>query len=66
SIYTDNDTYFAPSLSKSLNEAFQKAGGRVDYRLLPSFGLDGHTLFGARNGVELWAPIVEEFLRSVK
>lgn len=66
SIYTDNDTYFAPSLSKSLNEAFQKAGGRVDYRLLSSFGLDGHTLFGARNGVELWAPIVEEFLRSVK
>jgi dienelactone hydrolase len=66
SIYTENDTFFGPSISKPLNEAFQKAGGRVDYRLLPSFGLDGHTLLGARSGVEVWAPIVEEFLKSVK
>lgn len=66
SIYAENDTFFAPSISKSLNDAFRVAGGRVDFRLLPPFGLDGHTLLGSRSGVELWAPIVEEFLKSVK
>jgi dienelactone hydrolase len=66
SIYTENDTYFGPSISKPLNDAFRNAGGRVDFRLLPSFGLDGHTLFGARNGAELWSPIVDEFLKNMK
>ena len=66
SIYTENDTYFAPPISKPLNEAFRVAGGRVDFRLLPSFGLDGHGLFGARSGVEQWAPIVDEFLKKVR
>jgi len=66
SIYTENDTFFAPPISKPLNEAFRNAGGRVDFRLLPAFGLDGHTLFGARSGAEVWGPIVEEFLKGVK
>ena len=66
SIYTENDTFFAPSISKPLNEAYRAGGGRVDFRLLPPFGLDGHTLLGARTGVEVWAPLVEEFLQSVK
>jgi dienelactone hydrolase len=66
SIYTENDTYFAPSVSKPLNDAFRAAGGRIDFRLLPPFGLDGHALLGARDGVELWAPIVEEFLKNVR
>jgi dienelactone hydrolase len=66
SIYAENDTYFAPPISKRLHEAFRIAGGRVDFRLLPPFGLDGHTLLGARSGVELWAPIVEEFLTKVR
>jgi dienelactone hydrolase len=66
SIYTENDTYFAPRISKELNEAFRLAGGNVEYRLLPSFGLDGHTLLIARSGVQLWSPIVEEFLRKVR
>lgn len=66
SIYTENDTFFGPSISKPLNEAFRNAGGRVDFRLLPSFGLDGHTLFGARSGVDVWTPIVEEFLKTAR
>jgi dienelactone hydrolase len=65
SIYSENDTYFAPSISKPLNEAYRAAGGRVDFRLLPSFGLDGHTLLGARSGRDLWAPVVDGFLKSL-
>ena len=66
SIYTENDTYFGPALSKEINDAFRAGGGRIDFRLLPSFGLDGHALLGARDGVARWAPAVEEFLKSVK
>ena len=66
SIYTENDTFFGPTISKRLNDAFRAAGGRIEFHLLPAFGLDGHMLLGARNGVEVWAPVVEEFLKSVK
>jgi dienelactone hydrolase len=66
SIYAENDSYFGPSVSKPLNEAFRIAGARVDFRLLPPFGLEGHSLFGARSGREIWAPIVEEFLNKVR
>jgi dienelactone hydrolase len=66
SIYTQNDTFFSPDLSRRLNEAYRSKGGKVDYRLLPAFGRDGHRLFGDRDGVAIWGPIVDEFLKSVK
>ena len=43
-IYSENDSYFAPRLSGAMAAAFRAAGGRVDYRLLPPFGSDGHYL----------------------
>jgi dienelactone hydrolase len=66
SIYAENDTFFGPAISKKLNEAFRVAGGRVEFHLLPPFGLDGHALFGARDGVPIWGPIVAEFLKSAQ
>lgn len=41
-IYAENDTYFAPALSRAMADAFAKAGGRVDYVLLPPVGSEGH------------------------
>jgi dienelactone hydrolase len=66
SIYAENDTFFGPSISKKLNEAFRVAGGRVEFHLLPPFGLEGHALLGARAGTEIWGPIVTEFLKNVR
>lgn len=66
SLYTENDSYFGPALSKRVNDAFRIAGGRVDYRLLPAFGNDGHALLDARSGVAVWAPAVDEFLKGVR
>lgn len=59
-IYTENDLYFAPTHSRAWYEAFVKAGGTADYRLLPPFARNGHTLFA--RGPEIWEPIVGEFL----
>jgi dienelactone hydrolase len=64
SIYTQNDSYFSPALSQQLAAAYRKAGGNMDYRLLPAFGDDGHRLFGAREGVTVWAPVVDELLNG--
>ena len=59
-IYTENDQYFNPAHSKAWHAAFVKAGGNAEYHLLPPFAKNGHTLFA--NGVEIWSPIVAEFL----
>lgn len=66
SIYTENDSYFAPALSHQIADVYRKAGGRMDFRLLPPFSEDGHSLLGARNGVAVWGPIVDAFLKTVK
>ena len=61
-IYTHNDSYFGPDLSKRMVEAFRAAGGNVEYHLLSDFGGDGHFLIDSADAVQLWAPIVSEFL----
>ncbi|MCC8953394.1 dienelactone hydrolase [Bradyrhizobium sp. Pear77] len=61
-IYARNDSYFGPDLSKRMAEAFRAAGGNVEYRLLSDFGGDGHFLIDSADAVQLWAPIVSEFL----
>ncbi len=62
-IYTENDQYFGPDRSRSWHAAFAAAGGRAEYRLLPPFASDGHTLFVS--GTRIWQPLVAEFLKSV-
>ena len=42
-VYTENDSYFAPALAKSMYEAFAAAGGKADFRPLPPFAKDGHS-----------------------
>ena len=63
-VYTQNDTFFEPALSKRMAEAFASSGGKAEYVLLPSFARDGHTLFGASAGLEYWAPLVAKYLAA--
>ena len=59
-IYTENDLFFGPKYSKAWHEAFVKAGGKAEFKLLPAFGSNGHALFSA--GIPVWEPIVSAFL----
>ncbi|VWB62770.1 alpha/beta hydrolase family protein [Burkholderia lata] len=59
-IYTENDQYFAPAYSSAWHDAFVRAGGSADYRLLPPFETNGHMLFA--HGIDVWEPLVSEFL----
>jgi dienelactone hydrolase len=63
-IFTQNDLFFAPSLSRGMFDAFTSAGGKAEYELLPSFGRDGHQLFGSSQGPAIWAPLVTRFLAA--
>ena len=61
-IYTQNDTFFGPALSKRLYEAWTAAGGNAEYHLLPPFKEDGHFLVDYPDSVPVWSPIVKKFL----
>jgi dienelactone hydrolase len=61
-IYTQNDTFFGPALSKRMYEAFTAAGGNAEYHLLPAFGSDGHFMLDSKDATHIWAPLVSEFL----
>jgi dienelactone hydrolase len=63
-IYTRNDSYFGPDLTQRLAAAFQAAGGNVEYHLLPDFGGDGHFMIDSADAVQIWAPLVSEFLKN--
>lgn len=63
-IYTENDLFFAPSISRAMFDAFTGHGGKGEYVLLTPFGKDGHRLFGASDGIKLWEPVVARFLKA--
>lgn len=61
-IYTENDTFFGPALSRKMHEAYIGAGGIAEYHMLPPFGGDGHFLIDSADAIPLWAPLVSHFL----
>ena len=65
-IYTENDSYFPPTLSRRLAEAFRTAGGRLEYRSLPAFGTEGHVLAESDASEPLWAPVLAQFLDRLR
>ncbi|MCC7049859.1 MAG: prolyl oligopeptidase family serine peptidase [Alphaproteobacteria bacterium] len=63
-LYTENDLFFDPTLSRRMAEAFTAAGGKAEYKLLPAFGTDGHLMFGSADGLERWEQPVAAFLTA--
>lgn len=65
-LYSSNDQYFSPRLSRQMFGAFTKAGGVGQYVELPAFGSDGHRIFGSAQAIGLWRPPVEKFLSKLR
>jgi dienelactone hydrolase len=65
-IYLENDTFFGPALSKRMRDAFAAEGGKVEYRLLPPFGSDGHFFIDSPDAVPIWSPLVKKFLDDLE
>ena len=62
-IYNENDNFFGPDLARAMHAAFVKGGGIAEFHMLAPFGNDGHVLYGHRDGIRIWSPIVDAFLR---
>jgi dienelactone hydrolase len=65
-IYTENDSFFAPQLAKSLYDAFAASGGTAEFHQLPSFAKDGHALFFGAGGSAVWGPIMQAYLTRMQ
>jgi dienelactone hydrolase len=52
-LVAENDSYFSPALSKRMADAFRASGGRVDFRVLPAFGSEGHELAERDDGAKV-------------
>ena len=63
-IYTQNDGFFPPEVSKPMFEACRKAGADVEYHLLPPFEDNGHYFVDVPKAIPIWAPIVTKFLAA--
>ncbi|WP_065202847.1 alpha/beta hydrolase family protein [Chromobacterium subtsugae] len=62
-VYTRNDHFFGPEYTQEWARAYREAGARLDYRLLPAFGDNGHLLFA--DGPDIWMPLLEAYLGSL-
>jgi dienelactone hydrolase len=60
-----NDSYFTPDLSRQLADAFRAGGNKVDFRVLPAFGSEGHTLAEATGGEKIFGPALEAVIKPV-
>ncbi len=61
-IYTENDTFFSPTLAKGMHDAFLRSGGTARLFQLGPFREDGHSLFFGRGGSAIWGPLMDDYL----
>jgi dienelactone hydrolase len=61
-LYSENDSFFAPALSRRMADAFAEAGGRAEYHLLPPVRGDGHSLIDTAGSEASWVPVLSHFL----
>ena len=59
-----NDSYFPPDLSRQLADAFRQGGDKVEFRVLPAIGGEGHFLPESEAGVKLAAPELDRALKA--
>jgi hypothetical protein len=58
-----NDSFFSPALSKQLADAFRGGGGKVEFRVLPAIGSEGHWLAETEAGVKIAGPELDRALK---
>jgi dienelactone hydrolase len=61
-----NDSYFSPALSRQLADAFRSGGGKVDFRVLPAYGGEGHWLAETEGGVKIAGPELDRALKAMR
>ncbi len=57
-----NDSFFPLPIAEGLHDAFTGAGGDASFVKLDPFMEEGHAIFAAPGGAEMWGAIVGKFL----
>ena len=60
-----NDSYFSPDLSRQMAEAFRGGRGKVDFRVLPASGSEGHWLAETEAVVKTAGPELDRALKAL-
>ena len=60
-----NDSYFSPDLSRQMAEAFRGRRGKVDFRVLPASGSEGHRLAETEAVVKTAGPELDRALKAL-
>jgi dienelactone hydrolase len=63
--YGENDQHFGPDLAARLYQAYLQAGGHAKLIAFGPFKKDAHGMSGSRDGVRIWWPETEKFLREL-
>ncbi len=63
--YGENDSYFDPALAARLQQAYQSAGGSAQLVTFGRFKKDAHGMVGSHDGVTIWLPETERFLKRI-
>jgi dienelactone hydrolase len=63
--YGENDNHFGPELAARLHDAYVQAGGHARLIAYGAFKKDAHGMSGSRDGVKIWWPETEKFLKEL-
>ncbi|WP_161603784.1 dienelactone hydrolase family protein [Noviherbaspirillum massiliense] len=63
--YGQNDQHFGPELAARLRDAYVSAGGHAKLVAYGAFKNDAHGMAGSRDGVQIWWPETEKFLKEL-
>lgn len=63
--YGENDHHFDHELASRLHEAYTKAGGHANLVAYGPFKKDAHGMVGSHDGVKVWWPETEKFLKEI-
>jgi dienelactone hydrolase len=63
--YGENDSHFGPQLATRMHQAYTTAGGDATLVKFGAFKNDAHGMSGSHDGVRIWWPETEKFLRQI-
>lgn len=63
--YGENDHHFGPQLAARLHHAYVSAGGPAKLVAFGPFKKDAHGMTGSHDGVKIWWPETEKFLKQI-
>ena len=63
--YGANDQHFSPALAARLYDAYEQAGGQARLIAYGPFKKDAHVMSASRDGVSIWWPETERFLKEL-